>query len=94
MIKNMRTLFAVVLVSLFGVGLLLDHSSWARRFETLRLGMLAIGGVTLSFYFSVTLVAQSQWQVAPYLTTFLTLLFCGYSLRYVWNPAHRAGTTA
>lgn len=77
------SLFAVVFVSLFGVGLLLDHSTWARRFEALRLCLLATGGIMACVYFSTFLITQSQMAIAPYVTGFFTLCFCGCSLYYV-----------
>lgn len=88
------SLFAVVFVSFFGVGLLLDHSSWARRFETLRLCLLAASGVMASVYFSTILVTQSQWSIAPYVAGLLILSFCGYSLYYVRTSARLNGAAA
>jgi alkylglycerol monooxygenase len=86
-------LFAIVAVSFFGIGLLLDQSTWARRFETLRQCLLAISGIMASAYFSTILVTQSQWPSIPYLTSLFCLCFCGYSLYYIRTSAHLNGSS-
>ena len=93
-VSSRIALFVVVLVSFFGVGLLLDQSTWARKFETLRQCLLAVSGVMASAYFSTILVTQSQWQGTPYLTGLFSLCFCGYSLFYARTSAHLNGSSA